>query len=967
MTGQFFTTRVLPSRRKAPLSRLFTSATLCSLTMFLLCSALPAAAERCVRVGYFPFYGLNDYDARGNMRGYGYDYLQQLARYAGWRYEFVTSAQEVDENGVPTGRLRALTYTDCLNMLEKGEIDLLGTVRKTPEREQRFAFPVRDSGMSFGILTVRDEPSSLLEDIHSQKALTIGTLKSSSHNEEFKNYCTKQGFRNIQYREYDTQDSMWRALHETREVDALLSCSLRKAAGERVVLRFDASAHYFIVNRNNQELLDELNEAQEELALHDWSLKDRLYNKYCREAYESVPAFTEQEKSFMAAHAPVRVACNINHEPYQFFARDKLSGVLPALLRHIEKQSGLRFEFLPAASQAEALEMVLNGRAEIISGVARNTSVQGIRQTTPYMVNTISALCRSDRIDPYNSQNTVALVKNGVIPSFISYEKNKLHFFDTALQCIQAVDAGKADLTFLDRERAYFYLTAYNFSGLTLRRVPDEDYALGLGVGEQCAPELYSLLNKTVANLPPRLVDQLIDEALLDAHPPASLSDWVYQNFTLATILLFLLFSLFFACVYYWLANRARKLRTTLLMKKNRELIRATRRAKMADEAKSAFLARMSHDIRTPLNAIIGMNHIAAECPNDVPRVQECLRKANLAARYLLDILNDILDVSGLVSGKIILHPQPFAASELIDSMIALFSEQSRNKRLTFQTDCDGLKKKNYIGDARRICQILNNLLSNAIKFTPQGGTVSFSARENEGNAASGELEFVVEDTGIGMSEEFQRHMFEPFRQSEEGEHAADQSGSGLGLAIVKELTELMNGELDISSEQGRGTRILVRLRLPRADRVSSQFSILPEASEEERPHYAGLRALVAEDNELNQEIIQELLGLYDIEAVLCADGKHALERFVQSPPGYYGIIFEDIRMPRMNGYESAAAIRACGHPDAQTVPIVACSANAYDEDRELAFKSGMDAHLAKPLQLPELEAELKKFLGPGK
>lgn len=380
--------------------------------------------------------------------------------------------------------------------------------------------------------------------------------------------------------------------------------------------------------------------------------------------------------------------------------------------------------------------------------------------------------------------------------------------------------------------------------------------------------------------------------------------------------------------------------------------------AEQANAAKSNFFSNMSHEMRTPMNGIVGMTAIAMRNLDDKNKVLDCLNKIDFSSKHLLNLVNDVLDMSKIESGKMALASEPFDLAETILALEMILKSQCDDRRQTLRFDLH-ITHKEVIGDCMRLKQIFMNLLSNAVKFTPQGGTIALTAREQRQQADHAVYRFTVEDNGIGMSSEVQRVIFTPFERS--GDATVRQTeGTGLGLAITKNLVSAMGGQITVKSEPGEGTSFCVdlELMLQAADDMelpSSEGIQLNESS------FSGKRFLVAEDNAINQEIVVELLSGYGAMVDATDHGRQALERFLGSEPGYYDVILMDIQMPVMNGYEAARAIRSCSHPQAGSIPIIAMTANVFAEDVLAARNAGMDVHIAKPIDLKLLYQVLNK------
>lgn len=393
-------------------------------------------------------------------------------------------------------------------------------------------------------------------------------------------------------------------------------------------------------------------------------------------------------------------------------------------------------------------------------------------------------------------------------------------------------------------------------------------------------------------------------------------------------------------------AQREKELQTELLMK--------------TAQAKNEFLAKMSHDIRTPLNGIIGMNYIAStQTPPECSQVRESLKKVDTAANYLLGILNDILDMSKIESGELKLSAKPFSMTGLRDEIASLMALQMEGSEVRFVVDVPENIGYDYIGDSLRLKQILINLLSNAVKFTEKG-SITLTVRIHPSAGDTDEVTFSVRDTGKGMSREFMSHIFTPFTQ-EDDSIAAAYGGSGLGLSITKSFVDLMGGAITVSSQPGVGSEFTVTLLLQRAEPVTQENVKVQEA--EAFYSFAGKRLLLCEDNDLNAEIAVAILECYDLEVDRAENGKVGVELFRQSPPGYYAMILMDVRMPQMDGYEATRAIRGLERPDAQQVPVCALSANAFSDDIVRSLEAGMNEHLAKPLDVSLLAEVLRKYL----
>lgn len=379
----------------------------------------------------------------------------------------------------------------------------------------------------------------------------------------------------------------------------------------------------------------------------------------------------------------------------------------------------------------------------------------------------------------------------------------------------------------------------------------------------------------------------------------------------------------------------------------------ARQQAEKANKAKTTFLFNMSHDIRTPMNAIMGFSNIIEKNCDDEARVLDAVRKVKEAGGVLLKLLDDVLNVSRIESGKVVLDMAPMDLNELIRSLKSLFSSDMKAFGINFSIESN-FRDNIVISDITKLLQIFINLISNSMKFTPSGGTVTVRAEQT----APETYVFSVKDTGIGMSPEFQEHAFEEFER-ERSSTESGIKGSGLGLPIARKLVKMMNGDIDFTSKLGSGTEFIVKLKLKKTDRLETDNDI-PKDMEVD---FSGKRVLLAEDNDLNREIACVILTEMGLEVETVVNGVEAVNKIANSEPGYFNMVFMDIQMPKMDGYHATSEIRRMVDSRLASIPIVAMTANALDEDRIAAFENGMNEHLSKPIDLQKLKRVLIKFL----
>ena len=409
------------------------------------------------------------------------------------------------------------------------------------------------------------------------------------------------------------------------------------------------------------------------------------------------------------------------------------------------------------------------------------------------------------------------------------------------------------------------------------------------------------------------------------------------------------------------------------LLEKKQELSEALEAAEQANRAKTVFLSNMSHEIRTPMNAIIGLTSLSLSEPGVPDRVRDNLEKIEDSAQRLLGIINDILDISRIESGRMIIRNEEFCFSRMLEQVNSIISGQCRDKGLRYECRTAGKIDDYYIGDETKLRQVMINILGNAVKFTPEGGSVTFLVEEGQRFKGKAALKLVFSDTGIGMSREYLPHLFDTFSQ-EDSSSTSKYGSTGLGMSITKSIVELMNGHIEVESEKGKGTTFTVTVTLGESDRKDAPAEEAKDMKNGPRDRdgqaacraeLKGRRILLAEDVEVNAEIMVMVLGMREMETDVAENGRIAVEKYLEHPAGYYDAVLMDMRMPEMDGLEAARRIRASGREDAETIPIIALTANAFDEDVQRSMQAGMNAHLSKPVEPDVLFDTLETLIRP--
>lgn len=440
----------------------------------------------------------------------------------------------------------------------------------------------------------------------------------------------------------------------------------------------------------------------------------------------------------------------------------------------------------------------------------------------------------------------------------------------------------------------------------------------------------------------------------------------VNQNIMIVVASLLAAFSLCIA-LYYLNWRQQEKLRREQEEERqlhNQQLAQALRAAQIASESKTTFLSNMSHDIRTPMNAVLGFTTLLARDAENPAKVREYTKKITASGQHLLSLINDILDISKIESGKVVLNLEEFALEDVLSSVDAIIQPMARAKGQQFHLEVTGVRHEYLVGDETRLNQILINLLSNAVKYTPEGGNIWFRVTALKQRSSQYErIRIEVEDDGYGMTPEYLETIFDAFTRAENSTTNKVQ-GTGLGMAITKNIVELMGGTIEVFSEVDKGSLFRVDLELRVAETPEGTAGGRSEAEPEEEADLTGMRFLAAEDNEINGEILSELLEIEGASCEIAVNGQLAVERFRVSAPGEFDAILMDVQMPVMNGHEAARAIRALDREDAKSIPIIAMTANAFAEDEKAALAAGMDAHVPKPLNMELLKKTLQHIIG---
>ena len=552
-----------------------------------------------------------------------------------------------------------------------------------------------------------------------------------------------------------------------------------------------------------------------------------------------------------------------------------------------------------------------------------------------------------------------ALVESQRFPSGISAEK--IRSYPGIKEALAAVNSGEADFIYGLSSKMEQDISRYHFTNLAPVTLVNDQSAISFALPTPVDPDLLTVLNKAINNLSESERTVIRNRNLESIGVNEfSLTDFIYANpLQFMFIVMFVLSVLFTALL---LAIGAR-MKATVIQGN-------LKRAEAANLAKSEFLSRMSHEIRTPMNGIVGMSTIAMQNIDNTDKIKDCLEKVIMSSKHLLALINDVLDMSKIESGKVELRHESFNFRAFLQDFENLYGEQAKSKGISYETVLASDLEVQIIGDSLRLNQVLSNLLSNALKFTPAKGIIKLRVSKTGEDQENVYLRFEVIDTGCGIAEENYDKIFESFEQ-ENVDVTYKYGGTGLGLSIVKRFTQLMGGGIHVTSVQGSGSTFTVDLPFGKIKESGkpTRFSDINGRNDLAKDCYAvdydfkGKRILLVEDNELNREIAEELIGVTGASVESAEDGVQAVEMFKESAEGYYDLILMDVQMPHMDGYEATRCIRALGRSDAQKVPIFAMTANAFAEDVQKSREAGMNAHISKPLNIRAVYKQMNRYL----
>lgn len=915
------------------------------LLSFPLFALTPASIQ--VRVGYYENEVFQEGAQEGTVKtGYAYEYYQKLSEYTGWKYEYVYGE-----------------FGELYQKLLSGEIDFLAGLAWRADRQALIGYPDAAMGNETYNLVKHLTEDSITTDPSTLTGKKIGVLDSamaSALDDYLKAHEIKTQV--IRFADYGP---LFEAF-DNYDIDVLAAegDGAYGRTNAELLYSYGFSDYYLCVNKFKPELLAELNKAQTELSNNEPNYINTLRSKYYPVSIAS-RAFSAAEKKWLQENSQLRVGYLNNYLPYSDTDKNgKPSGLITDIFSRMMTGlniSGIEVSFKGYDSYDDMIASLGTDEIDVafpVGGGMYYSEESGIFQSTP-VVSAATELVHRGEYTEKTIAHFAVNEKNRMQYYFVKtyYPQAQITFYPSIDDCLKAVREGKTGCTTLNGLRANNILKNTRYKGLSmLQTTHDDDRCFGVQIGNA---GLLMLINRGInvlgaeytQNLAFRYTDQLYSYSIIDI---------IHNHLPLFAAAVIGLAALIILFLIHDRHRKQRNLEERIAL--NNSLVEALHMAQDANKAKTAFLSNMSHEIRTPMNAIIGLDNLALRNQELPAETKEYLEKIGDSANHLLGIINDILDVSRIESGNFSIKKEEFSLAAMLEQINTMVTSQCKEKGLIYEYKVLNEVSDYYIGDVIKLKQVIINILSNAIKFTDAPGNVLMTVERTALYGDHSTLKFCIEDTGIGMDKEFIPKMFDAFAQ-EDSSRNTKYGSTGLGMAITKNIVELMNGTISVESEKGKGTQVTVVISLTNSEH---QKAATPVQTPEEKNHteLKGKHILMAEDVDINAEIMQQLILMREATIDRAQNGKLVVEMFRQSPQNFYDAILMDVRMPEMDGLEATAAIRALERPDAKTVPIIAMTANAFDEDVQRFLQVGMNAHLSKPVEPELLYRTLEEFIG---
>ena len=924
--------------------------------LLLLSVVLPvkAAAEtapvKVVRVGSFED-TFNYVNEKGARKGYGYELLETLSGYTGWQFEYVTC-----------------DWSDCFEKLENGEIDIMGGISYTEDRAEEMLFSDEPMGEEkyylYADLSRADISASDYKTLNGKKiGVLMGTEPEVMLTEWEEKYDLKTQHVNI-----SNNEDVKRKL-ANHEIDCFVSLeeSFWAERGISTITRVGESGIYYAINKNRPDLKEELDDAMRALDEAVPFYTADLYKRYFSMDY--TPILTGEEKAWLKEHGAIRMGFLTSDSGVSTFdpATGEFTGVITDYIQFAADCLGnqeLEFQLVGYDSKEAELDALKSGEIDMIFHFDQSPNLAEeyhFACTNTTWTSNLMAVTNKQHFNE-NNVNRIAVPQNKLsLKKYLAfyYPQWEIVDCDTHEDAAKLVKDGQADcfVTWISSENKYS--KKYSFYSVPLVNPVRSCFAVNSG-----NRSLLSILNKTIKAMPVNMLAGALAMYKSSARK-VTLSDFIKDNFFMAL----LVGSIAVAAILLTILKLLRKARKAEAaarkaandtQKLNAKLQVAVENAESANRAKSTFLFNMSHDIRTPMNAIIGYADLASRHLDDPAKLKNYMENIQVCGQNLLMLLNNVLDLARIENDKTEMEYSVSDVEKDFRNCVAMFRNQADSKGQTLTVTTHLLYPYVY-ADIPHLTEICTNLVSNAVKYTGAGGTIRCNVTQKPGKKEGWcDTVVTVADNGIGMSQEFQKHIFEPFER-ERTSTVSKVEGSGIGMGIVKKLVGLMSGTVEVESRIGVGSTFTVTIPCRIASEDETQAK--RETNPSDQKCLCGTRILLTEDNDLNAEIAVELLQEEGCTVDRAKDGVECVDMLEKAANGTYQLILMDIQMPVMNGYDAARKIRGLDDPQKANIPIIAMTANAFTEDRQVALDAGMNDHIAKPINMNVLVPTLRKYL----
>ena len=929
-------------------------ALLCLLLLLSVVLPVKAAAEtapvKVVRVGSFED-TFNYCNEKGARKGYGYELLETLSGYTGWQFEYVTC-----------------DWSDCFEKLENGEIDIMGGISYTEDRAEEMLFSDEPMGEEkyylYADLSRTDLSTSDYKTLNGKKVgVVMGTEPEVMLTEWEEKYGIKTQHVNISNNE-DVKQKL-----ANHEIDCFVSLeeSYWAELGISTITRVGKSSIYYVLNKDRSDLKEELDNAMHALDEEAPFYTADLCKKYFSLDYK--PILTGEEKAWLKEHGAIRMGFLTSDSGVSTYdpATGEITGTITDYIQFARDCLGnqeLEFQLVGYDDKEAELNALKSGEIDMIFHFDQSPNLAEeyrlARTNTTWTANMMVVTNKQLFIE--NQVNRVAVPQNKIsLTRYIAfyYPQWEIVDCDTQEDAIKLVKDGQADCFIIGVGSEAKYSKNHGFYSVPLPNPANSCFAVKSG-----NRSLLSILNKTIKAMPANMLTSSLAMHKSSARK-VTLSEFIKDNFfrvllvssiAVAAILLTILMLLQKARKAEAAARKAANDTQEL----NAKLQVAVEKAESANRAKSTFLFNMSHDIRTPMNAIIGYADLASRHLDDPAKLEKYMENIQVCGQNLLMLLNNVLDLARIENDKTEMEYSVSDVEKDFRNCVAMFRNQADSKGQTLMVTTHLLHPYVYV-DIPHMTEVCTNLVSNAVKYTGAGGTIRCDVTQKPGKKEGWcDTVITVVDNGIGMSQEFQKHIFEPFER-ERTSTVSKVEGSGIGMGIVKKLVGLMGGTVAVESKIGVGSTFTVTIPCRIASEDETQAK--RETNPSDQKCLRGTRILLTEDNDLNAEIATELLQEEGCTVDRAKDGVECVDMLEKAANGTYQLILMDIQMPVMNGYDAARKIRRLDDPQKANIPIIAMTANAFTEDKQAALDVGMNDHIAKPINMNVLVPTLRKYL----